>query len=154
MLLGYPQVVLWVNGHTHVNAVFAHKRTRGTGGFWELNTASHIDWPQQAGSSRSWTTTTGPCRSSARSSISSPPIRTRQSSDAGAARRTLAELLSANDWQERTGHSASLDGRRGKPSDRNVELLVAAPFATGRTRRAHAATTRRAALTHALGLAP
>ena len=28
----------------------------------------------------------------------------------------LSRLLSANDWQERTGHSATVDGRRGKVS--------------------------------------
>lgn len=48
LLLANPQVVAWVNGHTHKNQVWAHERTDGTGGFWEINTASHIDYPQQA----------------------------------------------------------------------------------------------------------
>ena len=46
-LLGHRNVIAWVNGHTHTNNVWAHQR-EGGGGFWEINTASHIDWPQQA----------------------------------------------------------------------------------------------------------
>jgi metallophosphoesterase (TIGR03767 family) len=48
LFLDSPQVVAWVNGHTHTNQIWAHRRTDGTGGFWEINTPSHIDYPQQA----------------------------------------------------------------------------------------------------------
>ena len=47
-LLSQPRVIAWVNGHTHRNQITAHKRADGSGGFWEINTASHIDFPQQA----------------------------------------------------------------------------------------------------------
>jgi metallophosphoesterase (TIGR03767 family) len=47
-LLSQQRVIAWVNGHTHRNDIIAHKRADGTGGFWEINTASHIDFPQQA----------------------------------------------------------------------------------------------------------
>ncbi len=46
-LLSHQEVVAWVNGHTHKNQVLAHTRPEG-GGLWEINTASHIDWPQQS----------------------------------------------------------------------------------------------------------
>ena len=46
-LLRHENVIAWVNGHTHTNNIWAHKRAGG-GGFWEINTASHIDWPQQS----------------------------------------------------------------------------------------------------------
>ena len=46
-LLSHKEVVAWVNGHTHKNTVLAHTRPEG-GGLWEINTASHIDWPQQS----------------------------------------------------------------------------------------------------------
>jgi metallophosphoesterase (TIGR03767 family) len=48
LFLDNPQVVAWVNGHTHRNQIWAHRRADGSGGFWEINTASHIDFPQQA----------------------------------------------------------------------------------------------------------
>ncbi|OON80771.1 TIGR03767 family metallophosphoesterase [Streptomyces tsukubensis] len=42
-LLGrHPKVVAWINGHSHKNAITPH------GGFWEISTASHIDFPQLA----------------------------------------------------------------------------------------------------------
>jgi metallophosphoesterase (TIGR03767 family) len=47
-LLSQPRVIAWVNGHTHRNQIIAHARPDGSGGFWEINTASHIDFPQQA----------------------------------------------------------------------------------------------------------
>jgi hypothetical protein len=40
-------VVAWLNGHTHVHAVTAVTGANGAG-FWQITTASHIDWPQQA----------------------------------------------------------------------------------------------------------
>ncbi|GAB4005860.1 TIGR03767 family metallophosphoesterase [Nocardioides ultimimeridianus] len=47
-LLTQPRVIAWVNGHTHKNQIFVHARADGSGGFWEINTASHCDYPQQA----------------------------------------------------------------------------------------------------------
>jgi metallophosphoesterase (TIGR03767 family) len=47
-LLSQQRVIAWVNGHTHRNAIKAHKRADGSGGFWEINTAAHIDYPQQS----------------------------------------------------------------------------------------------------------
>ncbi|MCT2590486.1 TIGR03767 family metallophosphoesterase [Streptomyces sp. N2-109] len=37
-----PHVLAWINGHSHRNTVTAH------GTFWEITTASHIDFPQLA----------------------------------------------------------------------------------------------------------
>ncbi|OEJ26865.1 metallophosphoesterase [Streptomyces agglomeratus] len=35
-------VVAWINGHSHRNEILAH------GGFWEISTASHVEFPQLA----------------------------------------------------------------------------------------------------------
>ena len=48
MLLGYPAVIGWLNGHTHLNQILAHRpQADQPGGFWEITTASCIDFPQQ-----------------------------------------------------------------------------------------------------------
>ncbi len=41
---------------------------------------------------------------------------------------SLSRELAANDWQERGVPAAGQDGRRGRLEDRNVELLLPAPF--------------------------
>jgi metallophosphoesterase (TIGR03767 family) len=46
-LLGrFPNVVAWVNGHTHENRIVPHGA--GDRAFWEINTAAHVDHPQHA----------------------------------------------------------------------------------------------------------
>jgi hypothetical protein len=47
----FPNVIAWVNGHEHNNAVRpfpADEKQDPARGFWEINTAAHIGWPQQA----------------------------------------------------------------------------------------------------------
>lgn len=41
-----PRVVAWLAGHVHHHSSTWHQGSRG--GFWEITTASLIDWPQQA----------------------------------------------------------------------------------------------------------
>jgi metallophosphoesterase (TIGR03767 family) len=130
-LLKYPQVVLWVNGHTHVNRVTPHKKTGGSGGFWELNTASHIDWPQQSRLVEIMDNKDGTLSVFGTIIDFEAPEVDLKKVDSPAALASISRLISANDWQERTGHSATLDGRRGKKADRNVELLVPDPRPAG-----------------------
>ncbi|MZE55705.1 TIGR03767 family metallophosphoesterase, partial [Streptomyces sp. SID5770] len=51
LLLQHPNVIALVNGHTHQNRILPHPRPSTwprPGGFWEITTAAHIDWPQQS----------------------------------------------------------------------------------------------------------
>ncbi|SDL11527.1 TIGR03767 family metallophosphoesterase [Arthrobacter sp. ok362] len=48
LLSRYPNVVAWMNGHRHKHRVTPHKGKHGSGGFWEITTASLIDYPQQS----------------------------------------------------------------------------------------------------------
>ncbi|WP_280697426.1 TIGR03767 family metallophosphoesterase [Kitasatospora sp. GP82] len=48
LLTRYPNVVAWVNGHTHENRITAHGHAVPERAFWEINTASHVDFPQHA----------------------------------------------------------------------------------------------------------
>ena len=43
LFLRYPNVIAYVAGHTHANAIDLFRK--GRTGFWQINTASHIDWP-------------------------------------------------------------------------------------------------------------
>lgn len=141
LLLRFPNVVLWVNGHTHRNGVTPYARPAGAavaGGFWEVNTAAHVDWPQQArvvelldnadgtlsifGTIIDHAAPLAPGRlghqSSGERSSASDPLRL----------ASLSRELAANDWQN-PASTATVDGRRGAASDRNVELRLTAPFA-------------------------
>jgi hypothetical protein len=121
LVLQHPQVIAWVNGHSHRNQVWAHPREDGTGGFWEINTAAHVDWPQQSrllevadnrdGTLSIFATMLDHAGPAAYGGRTNDPVPL-----AG-----LARELALNDWQGRD------DDLRGVPEARNVELLVQAP---------------------------
>ena len=47
MLRGFPNVIAWVAGHSHVHDVTPIANQKG-GGFWMIRTAAEADWPQQS----------------------------------------------------------------------------------------------------------
>ena len=118
-LLKHANVVAWVNGHTHKNQIVAHKPASGPGGFWEINTASHVDFPQQArlielvdnhdGSLSIFTTMIDHAGPASYGGSLSDTV----------SLAALSRELSANDPQEVSS------GKRGADDARNVELLVA-----------------------------
>ena len=119
MLLEFPCVVGWLNGHTHLNQILAHTSERG--GFWEVTTASCIDFPQQQqvvelvdnrdGTLSIFTTVLD---------HASPATPGTSGSYLDLASQSREFAL--NDWAE------SPVMRRGSPLDRNTELLLPAPF--------------------------
>jgi len=124
-------VIAYVAGHTHLNDVEFVDGTRG-GGFWQINTASHIDWPQQSRliqvmDNRDGTLSifgtildsAAPQAAPAPASASSLSLRQLVS---------LSRALSYNDPQ-RLGAEGTGDAqdKAGAPEDRNVELLVRDP---------------------------
>ncbi len=121
MLNEYPNMVAWVNGHTHINTIKAHPNGKG-GGFWEITAASCVDYPQQQqllefidnrdGTLSIFATTLDHAASSAWTENDFSPT--------GLA--SLSRELSANDWIENPPM------RVGSPLDRNTELLLPAPF--------------------------
>jgi metallophosphoesterase (TIGR03767 family) len=130
LLLRFPNVVAWVNGHTHHNDVQPHARPSGAavgGGFWEINTASHVDWPQQSrivevvgngdGTLSIFGTIIDHAAPTAWPTGPSTPLEL----------AALSRELAANDPQ-RDAETATRDGKRGTLADRNVELLMKAPF--------------------------
>ncbi len=121
LLLSYPNVIAWVNGHSHVNKIWARSAAGKPGRFWEINTASHCDFPAQTrlieiadnvdGTISIYTTMLDHAGPAAYGGVTNNPV-----SLAG-----LARELGANDWQSRTRN------RSGTPADRNVELLIQKP---------------------------
>jgi metallophosphoesterase (TIGR03767 family) len=48
LLHRFPNVVLWLNGHTHTNAIHARRDPdEPARGFWEVTTCAIVDWPCQ-----------------------------------------------------------------------------------------------------------
>jgi hypothetical protein len=131
LLLRYPNVVLWVNGHTHRNTVLAHPRSgigsSVPGGFWEVNTAAHIDWPQQARVIELVDNRNGTLSVYGTLVDHAGPISWGSNPTSALQLAALSRELGANDWQN-PATPANEDGRRGALEDRNVELLVPAPF--------------------------
>lgn len=125
-LLANPQVILWVNGHTHENAVTPRLRSGG-GGFWEVTTASHIDWPQQARTIE--IVDNGDQTLSIFGTVvdSAAPAAWNGKLDSSLALASLSRELAANDPQENARPDPSVDGLRGAAADRNVELVLPRP---------------------------
>ncbi|RKR74480.1 metallophosphoesterase (TIGR03767 family) [Frondihabitans australicus] len=137
-LLERPQVVLWVTGHTHENVVTPHWRTAPDGsrdgGFWEVTTASQIDWPQQVRAIEIVDNRDGTLSIFGTVVDSAAATRWDGALDSPLALASLSRELAANDPQEspRTADPTVLvdvDGLRGSLGDRNVELIV--PFPAG-----------------------
>ncbi|KAA2252540.1 TIGR03767 family metallophosphoesterase [Solihabitans fulvus] len=129
LLLRFPNVVLWVNGHTHTNTVRCHRRAENAvlpGGFWQVTTASHIDWPQQARVVELLDNRDGSLSIVGTVLDHVGPLAWTGEADP-IALAALSRELAANYWQTRDNAARESIGA-GTPSDRNVELLLPHPF--------------------------
>jgi metallophosphoesterase (TIGR03767 family) len=129
LLLRFPNVVAWVNGHTHTHTVTPHVRAPhcgAPGGFWELTTCSHIDWPQQARVVELADNHDGTLSLIATVLDTAAPARPPAIVDTPAALASLSRELALNAWQRRSPGAGEPPGR-GRATDRNVELLVPHP---------------------------
>jgi metallophosphoesterase (TIGR03767 family) len=137
LLLAHPCVVAWLNGHTHVHAVTAVTGPDGTG-FWQITTASHIDWPQQARIVEFLATQRGLVIGCTVIDSAAPAAYRSGRSAAGrtdpVGLASLARELAANDWQVRDLITADGGAGAGGAPDRNVLLPVDWPRAAGQRR--------------------
>ena len=122
LLHRFGNVVLWLNGHVHANRVRPRPDPDGTtGGFWEVTTASLVDWPCQgrlvemvdAGDGMVAIACTMVDHEGAISAGDSEP------EDLAGLHRELAGNVPV---------SGFASGRAGGPQDRNVILPLRAPF--------------------------
>lgn len=118
----YPNVLAWVNGHTHTNAVTAHPGPTPEQAFWEITTASHIDFPQQARILEVCDNRDGTLSLFGTLIESAAPYLASYDDGSPAALASLYRELAANALPSDAGHE-------GSASDRNVELLLADPLA-------------------------
>jgi 3',5'-cyclic AMP phosphodiesterase CpdA len=135
LLHRFPNVIAWVNGHEHNNAVRgfpAPGEKDPARGFWEVNTAAHIDWPQQ---SRLIEIAWKPGRGRAPDTIfiygtvvdhGAPPDPDRDA-------QSLVGFLSSTSRVEAYYDACVREGQAdceaaGGPRDRNVKLVIKAPF--------------------------
>lgn len=118
----FPNVIAWVNGHTHNNQIDPRPDPAGlTAGFWDIGTADHIDWICQSRiveiGRRDDGTLSIFCTMVDHGAPAGPTGAT------GLAKlASIHRELAANDYQygfDSTGP--------GTPLDRNVELTLPAP---------------------------
>jgi metallophosphoesterase (TIGR03767 family) len=126
LLLAHPNVVAYVAGHHHTNRVTAHPRAGGQGGFYEIVTASEVDWPVQSRllelmDNRDGTLSIFGTMVDQGGPIGAPPPGTLGRSFGRAELAALGRTFSFNDPQSENNGSA------GTPLDRNVELVVPDP---------------------------
>jgi hypothetical protein len=122
LLLSHSCVIAWVNGHTHVHSITAVRAQDSPGGFWQVTTASHIDWPQQARIIELLDTGTGLALCCTVLDSAAPAGFTGSASPDDLA--ALGRELAANDWQVRELITPDGGAGAGSPADRNVILPV------------------------------
>lgn len=122
----FPNVVLWLNGHTHRNRIRPRPDPLGrTPGFWEVTTSSLIDWPCQGRTIEITDNRDGTI------SILTDPVDLLAPADPREASGSqyLASLyreLAAND-----PHAGLTSGLAGTPADSTADLRLPAPFRLG-----------------------
>jgi metallophosphoesterase (TIGR03767 family) len=134
LLRRHPSVIAFVAGHSHRNRITPYVRPGG--GFWQIVTSSHTDWPEQSRIIDLFDNGNGTL--SIRSHViehMAPPRpgprvhrRGRLLSLKEVTRlASIARELAFNDPHAGNGEDGFPD-RRGTPLDRNVELLVPKPY--------------------------
>jgi metallophosphoesterase (TIGR03767 family) len=126
LLWKYPNVIAYVNGHRHANRITPYPRPHKKSGFWEVNTASHTDWPQQARlidieDNHDGTLSLFNTMVDSAAPITPPAAGSQATAFDTAQLASVARTLAINDLQ---GDPLK---RVGKHSDRNVELLIRDP---------------------------
>jgi len=142
LLLRHRGAVAYVAGHEHQNVITPYERESGAGraegGFWEIATASHIDWPQQSRSIDLFDDADGNLsifgtiidHSGAPNPGGAPAPRDGQgqATDSSSRLASISRELAYNDPDANNGEDGRSDARGGR-DDRNVELLVRNPYA-------------------------
>jgi hypothetical protein len=111
MLLKYPKVIAWLAGHEHRHHIEWIGDIEEVNGFWQIETASHADWPQQSRTVEIVTDAAGIDYAGATTPLEIA---------------ALSRTISANVWQKRPelGAKHGIDWWLGRVTDRNVVLKI------------------------------
>ena len=131
LLLEHPNVVLWVNGHTHrhqVTPVCREDGELGEVGFWQVTTASHIDWPQQSRVVEVLEapdgTVTVACTVFDTAAPADVPAAAADEDHPLALAALSRELAAGNDWETREQIAGGSGAGAGRAQDRNVVVPI------------------------------
>jgi metallophosphoesterase (TIGR03767 family) len=120
LLHRFPNVLAWINGHTHHNRITAHAAMNPRQSFWEINSASHIDAPQQARVIEVARNGDGTL------SLFTTMIDADSPLEAGYEDLSLPGLAAL--YRELSYNDPAYRDRRGSSRDRNTELILADPL--------------------------
>ncbi|MGO9218119.1 MAG: TIGR03767 family metallophosphoesterase [Streptosporangiaceae bacterium] len=131
LLHRFPNVVLWLNGHTHTNEVRPRRDPDCPArGFWEVTTCAVVDWPCQ-------TRVVELADSGGQLSITctmvdhDTPLGPR--APGGQALASVDDLAALHrELAANIPFGGTHPGRTGTATDRNVELLISPPFPLSR----------------------
>jgi metallophosphoesterase (TIGR03767 family) len=125
MLLKYPQVIAWLAGHVHRHHVEWVGSEIEEKGFWQIETASHADWPQQSRTIEIVQNNSGEIFI-ALTVIDHAAGATYGQGQSTLEMAALSRLISANVWQKRDSLGAKVpsDWAVGPPHARNTVLRL------------------------------
>ncbi|PYI39609.1 TIGR03767 family metallophosphoesterase [Arthrobacter psychrolactophilus] len=119
----FPNVILWISGHLHRNACWPRPSKRMGHGFWEVSTASHIDFPQQ---SRSMEIIDNMDGSLSLIGVMIDHSEAREIDYSG--RFSPADMAVLSLELALNSPRAGVEKSSGRDKDQNVELLLKKPF--------------------------
>jgi metallophosphoesterase (TIGR03767 family) len=117
----FPNVIAWVNGHTHNNIVTPQPGPAG--GFWDIGTAAHVDWNSQSRLIEVIDNADGTLSILCTMFDHAAPLDPTGTTDPVLRLASINRELSANDPQKGFNSAGP-----GHVEDRNVELVIKAPF--------------------------
>ena len=121
----HGNVVTYIAGHEHKNNIEPRQQLGGPGKFWEISTASEIDWPQQSSLIELFDNRDGTISIFRTLVDNAAPVDAGDSPDLSDPMNlaSISREISFNDYQGRTGEDGLAD-YGGDPEDRNVELVI------------------------------
>ena len=132
MLLGYPNVIAWVAGHSHENKVTPFAAPGGKSGFWSIRTAALADWPKQNRLLEIFDNRDGNLSIFGTvidhaAKVDAPADGTNAENLGTDELASLSRVIGYNENQNGAEACGPIKCGEGEPADRNVELLIKDP---------------------------